>query len=249
MYIDAHCHLADLRFREDLDQVLERSEIAGISGWIQGGIGPEDWVRQVEIQARFGRGIIPVFGLHPWWVSENPTQVDSALGTLQSELSHLRALGEMGLDYSSKYIFSMTTQKAAFERQLAFAKDCQLPVILHLVHCHADASEILRRVSLKNGGIIHSFSGSLETADAYIRLGFHVSVSGAVLRPGYKDLKKAIPAIPLEKLVIETDCPDRDRNEPAQLVAVAQAVGDLKGVPAETVLKTSTENVKMIFRL
>src|SRR4051812_17646739 len=98
-WIDAHCHLADPRLK--LDPVLERSRTAGVTGWIQGGVGPKDWETQLELQKKLGPTFLTSFGLHPWWViGATDADVDEALNILSQKLPQAQALGELGLDFA-----------------------------------------------------------------------------------------------------------------------------------------------------
>jgi len=100
MAFDAHCHLADARFQDTIDDVLERSRQAGIVGWVQGGVCPDDWARQLELRKTHGMGVVTAFGLHPWWVAgAADEQVYQALISLESQVASAQAIGELGLDF------------------------------------------------------------------------------------------------------------------------------------------------------
>lgn len=222
-YIDAHSHLADPRISGNVVALLEEARQAGISGWLQGGLHPTDWKRQKELASEaWGRGIHPVFGVHPWWVAEcQDSELEAALRALESELEReagleredrsFVAIGEAGLDHAGR--FSREThgrQLHAFERQLELAARFELPLVLHVVQAHGPALELLEAYRGRlRGGLVHSFSRGPELAARYLELGFLVSVSGAVTRKGFESLKRAVVKIPDESLVLETDCPDQ----------------------------------------
>jgi TatD DNase family protein len=256
-WIDAHCHLADARLNATIDEVLTRSRNAGVTGWIQGGVCPADWDRQRDLRARFGPGVRLAFGVHPWWIAEHPeAELVKALGDLDLRAGEAEAVGETGLDFMPRRLGTEARQTMAFEFQIALAKRLGKPLVLHVVHAHEPALQILKRAAPLPKGIVHAFSESYETARQYVDLGFLISVGGAVTRPGYEKLKRGIAKIPADKLVIETDAPDqtpalegvsRERpNEPAFLVGIARKLAELRGVDYETILSQSTENLTQL---
>ncbi len=261
-YIDAHCHLADSRFDCNLGEVLDRSTRAGVTAWVQGGVSPEDWENQLRVQARFGKSIIPAFGLHPWWVSANTRdQVDLGLSHLERQIPLAMALGELGLDLSPKGggREGLEHQTYAFERQLDLGKREIKPLVLHIVQAHAEAISILKRKGpFPAGGLVHSFSGSLPVAQEYLSLGFLISVGGTVMQKGRKQLKEAVASIPSDRLVLETDSPDqlpsplvgkRMWNEPEVLLQVAQVAAEIRGeVPSELLLQ-SARNLRILLQI
>lgn len=260
-WIDAHCHLADPRFEGKLKDILARSHKAGVGGWVQGGVSPGDWERQREIQREFGQAIVLAFGLHPWWVAEHEAEdIEAALNVLRETLSLAKACGELGLDFGPKYdgMESRTRQEEAFCEQLRLAKAMKKPLILHIVKAHGEALRILKREGLGSlGGIVHSFSASQDIAKQYLDLGLTLSISGAITREGFQNLKKAIKWAPSESFVVETDCPDQKPgasaepglNEPMNLIAIATAIAGLRGERKDEVLTRSTQTIKRIFAI
>lgn len=233
-WIDAHSHLTE----EQVVQTPKKAEI----GWVLGGIEPEEWKRQLKMKAQWPDRIFPVFGLHPWWIhTATWEKVWEGLGQLQTELPKAVALGETGLDAYKDRAATLPMQLDAFKSQVELAKKLDKPLVLHIVAAHTQAREVLKH---EGTGIIHSFSGSLEDAKYYSDRGFHISVSGTVLKDGHKGLKAAVQALPLDKIVIETDSGD-----PMEFPVIAEAVAKIKKIRVETVLETSTENVKSVFRL
>lgn len=246
---DAHCHLASARLSKSLDEVLERSRSAGIGLWVQGGVDPSDWTRQIQLAESIGPEFVPVLGLHPWVAAGlTETEIDSQLQELSKIRTKLRALGETGIDAMPKY-FSEPMQRAqrhAFASQLRLAREWEVPLVLHVVRAH---DEVLARLEYSGpfprGGLVHAFSGSAETAKRYIELGFVISLGPHASRPGYKDLKSAIPALPAETFVLETDSPDQ-MEEPTGVVRVAETVAALRNTSADEILEQSTKNLKKL---
>ncbi|NBX68262.1 MAG: TatD family deoxyribonuclease [Proteobacteria bacterium] len=258
-WIDAHCHLASDKFKDDLSQVLERSQQVGVTGWVQGGVDPVDWDRQKELKILWGKRFITSFGLHPWWVATASASVlNQGFKQLEESLPQSDALGELGLDFGQKHDFNRPQQADAFKRQLELAKRYPKPLILHIVKAHPEALDILKSMGpFPKGGIVHSFSGSYEIAQDYSKLGLLISVGGAITQDGYFGLKKAIPLLSLPQIVVETDSPDQvpklkeagERNEPKHLVGIAETIARLKGVTTQDVLDQSTRNLEKLFGL
>ncbi len=257
-YIDAHCHLADPRLSSSLEVSLEAAKRVGISSWVQGGIDPNDWQRQLALREKFGSSIILCFGLHPWWVAgSSESQRDEAMVELSKQLPKADAIGELGLDFLPKHgsVESRHQQVILFEKQLRLANQYYKPMVLHVVQAHAEALDVLRRQGpFPRGGIVHAFTGSFEVAREYLELGLVISVGGAVTRPGYRAVKAAIPLLPPEGIVIETDAPDQKPfgdvgafNEPSNLVPIAAAVAKLRSESTEAVLGRSSRVLRKLF--
>jgi TatD DNase family protein len=260
-WMDAHCHLADPRFDSCLDQVLARSKQVGVDGWIQGGVSPEDWERQLAIRERFGPGIILSFGLHPIWVAQQSSQeIELALIQLKEKISLAHAIGELGLDFHPRRSLKSSQQEQilVFEKQLKLAHEVPKPLILHVVQAHSQALRFLRKWGpFPRGGMVHLFSGSLEIAQEYLRLGFLISLGGTMTRDGFQKLKRTLHSVPLDRIVVETDSPDQlphlpgieggSLNEPAHLVRIADYLGTLRQVNRDELLTQSTNNLKKLF--
>lgn len=261
-YWDAHSHLADPRLDSDRDAWLAAARKAGIRGWIQGGVDPEDWERQKALQERYPQEIITAFGLHPWWIASSPPAlVESGWEKLQSTISEADALGETGLDHARdrKKLPTYGLQLDLFERQIALARSHRKPIILHIVQAHGEALSLLKKSGpLEAGGIVHSFSDTLETAKAYIDLGLLVSVGADATRPTPSKILTCLKGLPADSLVVETDCPDQSPfegakrrsglNQPVFLLEMAEAIGQLRGESAERVLTQSTDNLRRVFK-
>lgn len=253
--VDAHSHLADSRFDECRAQVLDRARARGIRFFIQGGVDPDDWRRQSAITEP---GIVLCFGMHPWYVDRVDTEeLALALDQLAQYLPCAAAVGELGLDFGPRMRperFSL--QREMFQRQLRMNLDYEKPLVLHCVQCHNEAPFMLRSVSPKWTGMVHGFSGSLESARAYMALGLMISVGGAVTQTGYAKLKQAVKDIPGDFLVVESDAPDRppegyrrSLNEPESLYVVADAIAAIRGETTQQVLERSSANLHRHFDL
>lgn len=258
-YIDSHCHLADPTIQNEVPAMISRAQARGIEHFLQGGVGPEDWQKQKELRKQFP-GIWLCFGLHPYWVADHEdSDCESAMDALARELASpdVLAVGEMGLDLRPQIAKdSFSRQVHFFELQMELAEMAQKPVVLHLVRAFEETERIFQfRGQFKRGGMVHSFNGSTKQAEAYLNLGLHLSVGGPVVRPENQRLHQAVRAIPLEKLLIETDSPDQPPprfsqtfNEPESLWDVAEMIGKLKGLGPEEILDISGQNLRKLLR-
>lgn len=257
-YIDTHCHLADSRLNGYLEEIRHKGTQAGIQYFLMAGVGPEDWQSQIEIVERdVVPGALCSFGLHPCWVAQH-TEVEShqALDQLSRLLPRAHSFGEMGLDFRSPYASpeQRALQVDVFEQQLEFSKTLSLPVVLHVVRAHPEALKILEVWGLGSGlGWVHSFSGTKMQMHSYLQLGLSISIGTAVCHPNNRALHEAVKELPLEHLLIETDFPDQkpfgwreDLNDPSSLLWVARAVAEIKGISAEQVLDTNTQNLRQM---
>jgi len=254
-YIDAHCHLADPCFDGKLDQVMAHARQVKIHHFIQGGVGPEDWQRQMQLA---DASWLFSFGLHPWFVAEHSDSAcKQALSQLEPLLKQAIALGECGIDRGPKVSkASYPRQVTCFEDQLRMAKEHDKPLVLHVVRAHGEVLKRLRACKSQWRGIVHGFAGSYDVARAYMDLGLVISVGGALTRLGYHKLKSAVSRIPKTHLVVESDAPDmaptdwgHPLNEPASLWLVAKAVAYFQQSNAKDVLDRSRQNLCRVFNL
>jgi TatD DNase family protein len=268
-WIDAHCHLSDVRYarhESGLDRVFAKAAETDVGAFILGGVEPEEWERQRELIARAPAPVFSVFGLHPWYIDrvfESREELENALRLLPDFLIDPAcvALGELGLDHGPKRkTLSRPVQREFFERQLDISLATGKPLVLHVVHAHEEALEVLRaKGPFPQGGLVHAFSGSFELASRYLDLGFTISIGGGITRPGYETLKRAVQRIPADRLVIESDSPDfkpetylsvyEDLNDPGCLPVIAQALAELRGESAQEILERSRQTVLRTFSL
>ncbi|HZG72818.1 MAG TPA: TatD family hydrolase [Chondromyces sp.] len=254
MLFDTHVHLNADQFEDDLDQVIERAKEAGVDQMVVVGFDRPTIKKAMELVEQHDFLYASV-GWHP------VDAIDMTEEDLQwiEELSNhpkVVALGEMGLDYhwdkSPKEI-----QKEVFRKQIRLAKKVKLPIIIHNREATQDIVEILKEEEAKEiGGIMHCFSGSAETAKECIDMNFYISLGGPVTFKNAKKPKEVAAAVPLEKLLIETDCPylaphpyRGKRNEPAYVKLVAEQIAVIKGISYQEVAEKTTENAKRLFGL
>lgn len=250
MFIDTHCHLDDPALRSRLPQVLKDSRAAGVSSFVVPGVSPWGW-GDIDAIAEPGQGIYPAFGLHP---------MHAALWNRDTErlLAHFAprgvAVGEIGLDYLRADI-PRTLQQEAFRGQLRLAARLGLPVLIHCRRAFEDLLAILDEEGVSEG-IMHAFSGSVETARACIRRGFAISLCGTVT---YRNARRPVEVareLPLESLILETDAPDippevhrGGGNEPAFLQETALAVATIRNISLDELAAATTATASRILRI
>ncbi|MFN7728259.1 MAG: TatD family hydrolase [Bdellovibrio sp.] len=252
-WADAHLHFADPRI-DNVQTLVEQAQALGVHSFLQGGVGPEDWARQRVLAAQFA-GLLPVYGLHPYWVSDHSgPECEMALDQLARDMMGASALGETGLDFRPHICKdSEARQIACFESQLEMSRIANLPVVLHLVQAHAEALRVLELFGDKVRGMVHAFTGSAAEAEDWCARGLMISVGGPVCRPDFKRLHQAVKAVPLDLLLLETDSPDQPppgilpgHNSPSTLLQVADAVAQIKGLSRTQVLDKSRENLEKL---
>lgn len=253
--IDTHTHLDFPDFDADRTELLARSRAAGVERLVVLGVHRDNWQRLWDLTQRED-GLYAAFGLHPVFLEQHRAEhLDELRAWLQRLAGHPRlcAVGEFGLDY---YVETLDRQRqqALFEAQLELAAEFELPALLHVRRAHAPTIAALKRLKLKRGGIIHAFAGSYEEAREYIRLGFRLGLGGAPTWPQALRLRKVIPRLPLESIVLETDSPDMApamhpgvRNSPEHLPDICVALAELRGMPAAELASASSRNANELF--
>jgi len=205
---DSHCHLQDPRFAGRIAEVLARARAAGVTHMVCCATREADWDRVLEL-ARDHAGVLPMLGLHPWFVAEAAPGWPGRLRTLAQ--APRIGIGECGLDFSPGRP-GRAGQEAAFEAQVRLAIDLDRPLSIHCVRAWGRLLDLLRRTGIPAAGAaLHAFSGSAEVAAELQALGLYLSCPGA----------KPPAALPT-RLLYETDAPGRGDREPAQ---VAQCAG------------------------
>ena len=254
MLFDTHAHLNAEQFDDDLQKVIDRALEAGVEKMVIVGFDRPTIHKAIELIEEYDFLYASV-GWHPVDAIDC-TETD--LEWIESLAKHPKVvgIGEIGLDYywdkSPKEI-----QQKLLRRQIQMAKKVNLPVIVHNRDATQDLIRILKEENASEvGGVMHCFSGSAETAEECVKLNFYISLAGPVTFKNAKQPKEVVERIPLEKLLIETDCPylaphpyRGKRNEPAFVKLVAEEIALIKNQPYDTVAKVTTENAKKIFRI
>jgi TatD DNase family protein len=245
--IDSHCHLDDTHLSKSLDQVLFRARQAGVQDIIIPATQHKKWAAQ-EILVKQYSHIFNAFGIHPWYCDQHD---DSHLEQLERLLSHAIAVGECGLDFMPNRP-AHHIQIACFQKQIELAIQFDLPLMIHSVKS-ADQIAAQLRPYPQLCGVIHGFSGSLQQAEAFIKLGFNIGIGTRLLQNKGQKSNALLHELPLESILLETDAPDglgkQQRNEPANLLDVAQRLATIRGIPLESVQQQCTKNTKELFSL
>lgn len=256
MLIDSHCHLNFNAFDDDRAEVLARAAEAGVVALINPATNLGD-SRQIVTMSEQIPNLFATVGVHP----NDAGGVDEVtLEQLHQLAQHPRvvAIGEIGLDY---YWDSAPrpVQQQVFEQQLALAKTVGKPVIIHQRDAAADTMAILRRWAAAGdhpGLVLHSFSGDLAMAKEALALGFYIGISGPVTFKNARDLPEIVAAVPLNRLLVETDAPfltphpfRGKRNEPARVKLIAEKIAELRGLPFIELSRQLTANTVKLFGL
>ena len=256
MFIDSHAHIDGPEFDSDRDEMLARAQAASVSVILNVGTGdPHSGAleRAVELGKKHSF-VYTAVGTHPHDARLYDDKAEEKIKDLvQGE--RVLAWGEIGLDFH--YDNSpRDVQVEVFRRQLRAARECELPVVIHTREAEAETIEILRNDydGAKRRGVFHCFSGSSELARRAVELGFMISFSGIVTFKKADDLRKIASEVPLDRLLIETDCPyltpvpyRGKRNEPAFVVEVARCLAGIHGVDVEEMGRITAENFKRFF--
>ena len=254
MFFDTHAHLDLPPLCETEEKVVPRARDAGVTRIVTIGIDPDSSANAVEIANRH-RGIYAAVGLHP---HDAATASDERLSRLEalSRRDKVVAIGETGLDFYRDRS-PRDAQRAAFREQIRLARKRNLPIIVHDRDAH---DEILAILSEENaaevGGIIHCFSGNFEMARKAVSMNFLISIPGAITYPKSDAQVEAVRKLPIERLLIETDCPflaplphrGKD-NEPAYLPLVAAKIAQIKELSVEDVARITTLNAMRLLRI
>jgi TatD DNase family protein len=248
---DAHCHLQDKRYGDQLALVVDRACAAGVIRMSCCGSEEQDWeaIRKIALEYKM---VLPSFGLYPLNI---PGRSEQWLEKLKSFLLSIPSgVGEIGLDNSIEGS-NDREQEEVFVAQLRLARELQRPVTIHCRKAWGRLLEILKQEGgIKHGGIVHTYSGSPELVRPLEDLGVSISFSGAITRAGNKRGCKALQAVSRERLLLETDSPDilpvgaeGTCNEPANLPLVARAAALLLGERVETVAELTFNNANRLF--
>lgn len=250
---DTHTHLSDKRFEGETHEIIDNFKRAGVELCIDVACD----LRNTEVTTSLSREyecIYSAYGMHPHYAHD---MTNAYIDELAGHMSHKKcvALGEIGLDYH--YDFSpREEQKKWFAVQLELAQALNKPVILHMREATADCMDILLAHKQSLQGVMHCFSGSYETAKKCIDLGLYIAFGGSVTFANAYNLRDIAKNLPLDRLLIETDCPYMapvplrgKRNEPANVSYVAKLLAELKGETPEYIADTTMESGKLLFNI
>ncbi|APH06737.1 TatD family hydrolase [Bacillus weihaiensis] len=252
MLFDTHAHLNAIQYNEDLQEVINRAIAEKVTRIVVVGFDRETITRAMELTEEYDM-IYAAVGWHP---VDAIDMTDEDLNWIKELASHPKvvAIGEMGLDYywdkSPKEI-----QKEVFRKQIQLAKEVKLPIIIHNRDATEDVVAILKDEGASEvGGIMHCFTGSIEVAKQCMDMNFYLSFGGPVTFKNAKKPKEVAKEIPLDRLLIETDCPyltphpyRGKRNEPSYVKYVAEQIAELRGMSFEEIAEKTSDNANKVF--
>ena len=252
---DSHCHYDDRWFDEDRGEVLDRILGEGSCvGFVNHAATDADSARfGIEMAKKYPNFYTSV-GFHPEFASVLPDDWEATLEALYGEAlatGKLTAIGEIGLDYHYEG-YDREREIEVFEKQLVFAKEKGLPVIVHSRDASQDTMELLKKHGSK--GVIHCFSGSAETAREAIGMGLYIGFTGVLAFKNAKKALRALEVVPMDRLLLETDCPYMapppfrgQRCESPMIAEVVKVVAQQKGLTPQEVCDITCENAKRLY--
>lgn len=250
---DSHAHYDDERFDADRDELLQRIHREGVEYIMTIGSDLASSRAACRLAERYDF-IWFAAGIHPEQAGDAPADYREALKELAAH-PKCRAIGEIGLDYYWAENPPRELQQDVLRRQMALAQELSLPVIIHDRDAHADTMAIVREFP-RVTGVFHCFAGSVEMARELLALGWMLSFNGAITFKNARRAPEVVAAVPLERLMIETDSPyltpvphRGERNDSSYVHFVAEKIAGIKGIPYEEVVRATTENGKRFFRI
>lgn len=255
MLIDTHCHLYLPKFKDDLDELVQRCKTNEIKKIFLPAIDSESHTSLIELaEKKFdGVEIFPMMGLHPCSVQPDFEKELTIIRQYLDSGKKFYAVGEIGLDYYWDTTYR-EQQIIAFERQIEWSIEKNLPINIHSRNANADCIKSVSKYAGKAKGIFHCFSGTLEEAHQVIELGFYMGIGGVVT---YKKsgLDEIVKQTGLNNVVLETDAPyltpvphRGKRNEPSYIRIIAESIADITGKPLEEVAEITTRNAQEVFK-
>lgn len=255
MYIDSHAHLDFPEFEKDRNEVIKRATDAGVKYIINIGTTLVSSQKVVTLAEEYP-ALYAVVGFHP---HEAKGVKDSDFTELEKLARHPKVvgIGEIGLDFHNEYSRPGPEQKKSFIKQLEIARNLNKPITIHSREAHVETLEILQtKMGRAIKGVAHCFSGSSAAAREFLDLGLYISIAGPVTFPNASKLREVVKTIPVEKLLLETDCPFLApqprrglRNEPAYLVYCVEEFAKIYGLSRDDIARITTHNTGQLFGL
>ena len=254
MIFETHAHYDDERFEEDRDALITSMPGRGVGTIINVGASIESTKTTLALSEKYPF-VYAAVGVHPSDISGLNEETFAWLKE-QTKKEKVAAVGEIGLDYYwDKEPEVQKQQRYWFAEQMKMAREASLPVIIHSRDAAADTMEVMKSVHAEEiPGVIHCYSYSKEMAQEFIKMGYYIGVGGVVTFKNAKKLKEVVKMLPLDRILLETDCPylapepnRGKRNSSLNLPYVAAAIGELKGVDADEVVRVTNQNAKKMY--
>ena len=250
MIFDTHAHYDDKAFDSDREELLEKLFSESVAYIVNQGTDLKLSKYSISLAERYENMYCAV-GIHPENITESSIDDIEKIERLASHPKAV-AIGEIGLDYY--WDIPKEPQKVIFEKQLILANKLNMPVNIHDREAHGDVLEYLRKYKPK--GILHSFSGSVEMARKIVKLGMYIGIGGVVTFKNARKSVEVVKDIPLERVVLETDCPYLSpvpfrgkRNNSGMIIYTAEKIAEIKNISVEEVLKETCENAKKVYNI
>jgi len=251
MLIDTHAHVNFKAFAQDSDEVIKRCLENQV--WLIN-VGSQYATSQkaVAMAEKYPQGVYAAIGLHPIHALDGFKT--AAYRQLLSS-KKVVAIGEIGLDYKKEYLSFKEEQKKVFLEQMELAQEANLPIIFHCRQAHQELIKIITNFQLpisKLRGVVHCFTGNWSVAQEYLKMGLSLGFNGIIFK---LNLDKVIKQTPLERILLETDCPYltpppmEGRNEPLYVKYVAERIAQIKNLSYEEIIKATTANAQFLFNL
>lgn len=247
---DTHAHYDDSAFDDDREKLIKRLLSENVCAVVNQGTNVENSRFSLEMAEKY-EGVYAAVGIHPELVNESSI---ADLDQIRNLAAHPKAvaIGEIGLDYY--YDIPRELQKEVFSLQLQMAAELSMPVNIHDREAHGDTMELLRKYRPK--GILHCFSGSAEMALEVVRLGMYIGMGGVVTFKSARKTVEVVSALPLDRLVLETDCPylapvpfRGKRNDSSYIEYTAERIGEIRGISKEEILRITKENACNVYNV
>ena len=252
MLFDTHCHINDKPYTNDREEMLQRAFAAGVQYMMCPGTDIQTSAEAVAYSHKY-KEVYAAVGIHPEDAASATPEGFAQIRKWLKEEPKVVAIGEVGLDYHWPEP-SHEIQQEVFIEQVKMAVECDVPIDIHDREAHGDTMDILRQYGKGIRGVFHCYSGSLEMAQELIRMGFYIGFTGTMVFPKSQKLKRIAAALPLDRILIETDCPyltpppfRGKRNEPAYVQYVAKELAALRNVEISEIEAITVENGKRIF--
>jgi TatD DNase family protein len=252
-WVDSHCHLDFDVFNTQRESILLQGRNKGMMNLLVPATQSKRWNQLIAL-ANEHNDIVIALGLHPYFLCDEKINTIDTLPSLIKKNTHVVAIGETGLDAMIDDV-SFDVQRDFFVKHLQLAQELQKPLILHVRKCHDEVIGLLKRYSL-NGGVIHAFSGSLQQAENYVKLGFKLGFGGAITYDRAKKLQTTFKALPIESILLETDAPDmrptfarETISSPLYIPRYITIMAALRGMSEEAFSEVCLNNFKNTFLL
>lgn len=246
--VDSHAHLEEL---EDLDPAIERAREAGVVAIVAVGSEYRSNNQVLEIAAKHHGFVRPALGLHPGLLPQAASSLEQELQFIEDHLPHAVAIGEVGLDYHKRVlsVSSKERQHAVFGTLLSLGKRHRKPIIIHSRYAWRDSFALTKEAGVELA-VFHWYTGPSNVLSEILDAGYFVSATLAA--EYHAEHRRAVKEAPMEKLLLETDCPvvyRGHRSEPADVARSLLATAELKGLPTDLVAETTTQNAMSLFDL